>query len=77
MMMYPEIQRKAQAEIDTVIGIDRVPTLADQVNLPYVAAVVKEVLRWGPASPIGKLNVLQSHGVRLSCFRETDYKRTC
>ena len=53
MIMYPEVQRKAQEEIDRVIGNDRLPTLADQPNLPYVEAVAKEVLRWNPVAPLG------------------------
>ncbi len=43
--MYPEIQRKAQAEVDRVIGRDRLPNFTDEPSLPYVAALVKEVLR--------------------------------
>ena len=62
MVTHPEIQRKAQAEIDRVIGDDRFPTLADRANLPYVDAVAKEVLRWMPVVPLGKPNSLQSHG---------------
>ena len=62
MVMHPQIQRKAQAEIDRVIGNDRFPTLADQPKLPYVDAVAKEVLRWRPVTPFGKSNVLRSNG---------------
>ena len=54
MMMYPEARRKAQAEIDRVIGGDRLPTMADQPSLPYVDALVKEVLRWNPVVPLGE-----------------------
>ena len=68
MMMYPKIQQKAQVEIDMVVGNDQLPTLADQANLPYVDAVAKEVLRWGPVSPIGKPNILRSHGVAPLSF---------
>lgn len=53
MARYPEVQRKAQEEIDRVIGNDRLPTFADQANLPYVEAVAKEVLRWNPVAPFG------------------------
>ena len=63
MVMHPEVQRKAQAEIDRVVGNDRFPTIADQANLPYVDAIAKEVLRWGPIVPVGKPNVLRSRGV--------------
>ena len=57
MVMHPEVQRKAQAEIDRVIGGGRLPTLADQPNLPYVDALVKEVFRWQQVVPLGKLEV--------------------
>ncbi|OCB88748.1 cytochrome P450 [Sanghuangporus baumii] len=53
MTMYPEIQRKAQEEIDRVVGSDRIPGFEDRDNLPYVDAVVKEVLRWHPIGPMG------------------------
>ncbi|KAG2148121.1 cytochrome P450 [Suillus clintonianus] len=53
MTLFPDIQKKAQAEIDAVIGPDRLPTLADRASLPYTEAVAKEVLRWNVVSPIG------------------------
>ncbi|PYH90324.1 cytochrome P450 [Aspergillus ellipticus CBS 707.79] len=53
MALYPDVQRKTQEEIDRVIGKDRLPTFDDQENLPYVNAVVKEVLRWHPVAPMG------------------------
>ena len=57
MTLYPEVQRKAQEEVDRVIGSDRLPTLADQSSLPYVDALVQEVLRWNPVGPLGKFAV--------------------
>lgn len=53
MTLHPEVQLKAQAEIDSVIGSERLPTIADQGSLPYVNAVIQEVLRWQPVAPIG------------------------
>ncbi|KAJ3547603.1 hypothetical protein NM688_g5386 [Phlebia brevispora] len=53
MTLYPDVQRKAQEEIDKVIGTDRLPTSADRDALPYIDALVTEVLRWNPVSPIG------------------------
>ena len=58
MVLHPEVQVKAQAEIDNVIGRDRLPTFEDRPNLPYVDALVKEVLRWGPVAPMGKMTHL-------------------
>ncbi|KAK7041600.1 hypothetical protein VNI00_009188 [Paramarasmius palmivorus] len=53
MITFPEAQRRAQEEIDNVIGRTRVPTLNDMEHLPYTRAVVKEVLRWRPPAPMG------------------------
>jgi cytochrome P450 len=53
MTVYPEVQRKAQAEIDRVIGISRLPGFQDRQNLHYIDAIVKEVLRWHPVAPLG------------------------
>ena len=50
--MHPEVQTKAQEEIDRVIGTNRVPEIADRPNLPYLDAMVKEVLRWHPVAPM-------------------------
>ncbi|KAK4067389.1 uncharacterized protein Triagg1_7569 [Trichoderma aggressivum f. europaeum] len=53
MIMNPDVQRKAQEEIDNVVGPDRLPSRADQENLPYVNAIVKESLRYFPVAPMG------------------------
>ncbi|KAH9983873.1 cytochrome P450 [Russula vinacea] len=52
MTLYPEVQRKAQAEIDSVVGNSRLPDYSDQDALPYIQAVLKEVLRWHPVTPL-------------------------
>jgi len=53
MIAFPEVQRRAQAELDSVVGRDRLPTFADAPRLPYVCAIVREVLRWRPVIPFG------------------------
>lgn len=53
MILFPEVQKKAQAEIDAVVGSGRLPTIADRDSLPYVCSVQKEVLRWRPVVPMG------------------------
>ncbi|RDB15644.1 O-methylsterigmatocystin oxidoreductase [Hypsizygus marmoreus] len=54
MMQYPEIQLRAQKEIDTYLGDEsHLPTLKDSASLPYLACVLKEILRWGTVSPLG------------------------
>ncbi|KZV67267.1 cytochrome P450 [Peniophora sp. CONT] len=51
MLAYPEVQQRAQDELDTVVGRARVPTFADMPNLPYISAMVKEIIRWRPVTP--------------------------
>ncbi|KAJ5103037.1 hypothetical protein N7532_003566 [Penicillium argentinense] len=52
MALFPEVQHKAQQEIDKVVESGQMPQFRDRENLPYVNAVVKEVLRWHPVVPI-------------------------
>jgi len=52
MTINPAVQQKAQAEIDRVIGPNRLPTASDRDQLPYIDAIVKEVLRWHPVAPM-------------------------
>ena len=52
MALHPDAQRKAQAEIDEVVGTDRLPLVSDRGSLPYVEALVKEVIRWHPMVPM-------------------------
>ncbi|KAK0470764.1 cytochrome P450 [Armillaria novae-zelandiae] len=53
MMLYPEVQKKAQAELDSVLGGDRLPSFDDQEDLPYINALCKELVRFHPVAPIG------------------------
>ena len=53
MALNPLVVRKAQEELDRVVGSERLPDFSDQVDLPYISAIVKEVLRWGCPVPIG------------------------
>ncbi|KAJ8086181.1 hypothetical protein PM082_005004 [Marasmius tenuissimus] len=54
MTLHPEVLKKAQTEIDTVIGNDRLPGIEDRGQLPYIDALVKEVFRWNSVVPLGK-----------------------
>ena len=53
MALNPRAMRKAQEELDQVVGGGRLPDFSDQVDLPYISAIVKEVLRWGCPTPMG------------------------
>ena len=54
MCTHPLTQHAAQAELDSVIGNDRLPSISDRAQLPYIDALMKEVLRWSPIAPLGK-----------------------
>lgn len=51
MILHPEVQIKAQEEIDRVVGDSRLPDFSDREGLPYVEAVYLETLRWRPTIP--------------------------
>ncbi|KAF8602930.1 cytochrome P450 [Ceratobasidium sp. AG-I] len=52
MSAFPEAQRKAHAELDAVVGHNRMPTPEDFPHLPYIQAVIKECHRWRPVGPL-------------------------
>lgn len=49
----PEVQLRARAELDRVIGSERLPCFLDESNLPYIRAIVTETLRIRPVTSIG------------------------
>ncbi|KAJ6620363.1 cytochrome P450 [Mycena sp. CBHHK59/15] len=69
MLANPVAQKKAQEEIDSVVGQDRLPDFDDEASLPYVAAVMKEAFRWRNVTPIAIPHYLpvddEYHGYRL------------
>ncbi|OAX34999.1 cytochrome P450 [Rhizopogon vinicolor AM-OR11-026] len=52
MMNNPEVQERAQSEIDNIVGFDRLPNFDDLPALPYVGALIREVKRWRPITPL-------------------------
>ena len=48
-----DVLPKAWEELDRVVGTERPPTWSDEPNLPYVRAIIKEVLRWRPVAVLG------------------------
>ncbi|KAH9039825.1 cytochrome P450 [Lactarius pseudohatsudake] len=53
LILYPEVQKRAQAELDSVISRDRLPTYDDRPHLPYIEAMSKELMRWHMVMPLG------------------------
>ena len=54
MALHPEVQKKAQAEIDAVVGPERLPEIEDRPSLPYINALIKELMRWNLVTPLGE-----------------------
>ncbi|EMD37284.1 hypothetical protein CERSUDRAFT_153831 [Gelatoporia subvermispora B] len=48
MVLYPDIQAKAQDELDTILDGSRLPDLSDRASMPYITSIMKEALRWKP-----------------------------
>jgi len=56
MVKHPEVLRKAQEEIDSVVGHSRLPMFRDRSSLPYIDAMFTETLRWGCPLPLSTLS---------------------
>ena len=52
MLKHPDVQRKAQEELDLHIGRDRLPTHEDYSSLTYIQAIIMESMRWQPTLPL-------------------------
>ncbi|KAI0451231.1 cytochrome P450 [Xylaria acuta] len=52
LLIFPEVSKLAQAEIDRVCG-DRIPDLNDLPDLPYIRGCIKESMRWMPTAILG------------------------
>ena len=53
MALHPHVMQKAQEELDRVVGNERLPEFSDWDNLPYISALLKELLRWACPGPFG------------------------
>ncbi|KAG8755039.1 hypothetical protein FRC11_006280 [Ceratobasidium sp. 423] len=65
LAVYPEVQEKAQREIDAIVGTNRLPTLGDRENLSYIERLLTEIVRWHPTAPLGVPHV---------CTQENEYR---
>jgi cytochrome P450 len=61
MVMNPDVQKKAQSHIDSVLGHSRLPEISDRGSIPYVDAVMYETLRYYPVVPLGTISLLIPH----------------
>jgi hypothetical protein len=54
MVLYPEVAIKLQAELDSVLGSgERLPSIEDREDMPYLENTMLELLRWQPITPLG------------------------
>ncbi|KAF3391846.1 hypothetical protein DPV78_010698 [Talaromyces pinophilus] len=53
LLLYSTVAKRAQQEIDDIVGSDRLPRFEDLPQMPYMDALIKEVLRWQPVTPLG------------------------
>ncbi|KAF1927809.1 cytochrome P450 [Didymella exigua CBS 183.55] len=70
MMRFPDVQAKALAEIEAVVGVaQRLPVYEDLESIPYVRYLMKELWRWRPPVALGHPHIvtkeLTYNGVRL------------
>ncbi|KDQ63502.1 hypothetical protein JAAARDRAFT_147890 [Jaapia argillacea MUCL 33604] len=53
MVLHPEVQKRAQADLDAVVGVEgRLPDFEDRSRLPFIDAIISETLRWHPVTPL-------------------------
>ncbi|CAE6463656.1 unnamed protein product [Rhizoctonia solani] len=65
MVLNPDVQTRAQQEIDKNLGHGTMPQISDRERLPYVNRLILEVLRWRPVLPIA---------IPHQCFQDDVYR---
>lgn len=53
LVLYPSVQERAQAEVDAIVGRERLPEFDDRPHMPYIDAICRELLRWRMVTPMG------------------------
>ncbi|KAJ9635319.1 hypothetical protein H2204_005880 [Knufia peltigerae] len=76
MALYPEWQTKLQEELDSIVGLDRLPSFADLPQLILVRAVAKEILRWRPVVPGSKTITYFSRFGMVANFSDLPHRLT-
>ncbi|XP_060063804.1 vitamin D(3) 25-hydroxylase-like [Ylistrum balloti] len=64
----PDVQQKMRDEIDQVIGRERLPTIEDRKNLPYVQACIYELLRYQSHLPLTAAHANIDHEVEIEGY---------
>ena len=68
MVLYPSAQKRAQEELDRVLGHARLPEFGDQQSLSYLQAILLEVMRLYPVAPLSTRYQFSSQGEKeLTC----------
>ncbi|KAF9067150.1 O-methylsterigmatocystin oxidoreductase [Rhodocollybia butyracea] len=68
MVLQQSAQSKAQKEIDAVVGHDRLPTLQDREQMPYVEALLQEVMRVYTITPLGLPHLVSENDTHHGYF---------
>jgi cytochrome P450 len=76
-LSHPEVQKKAQEEVDAVTMRERLPTFEDRPQLPFVDAICKEVMRWKPIAPLGEFTSSRAYFTRADAYDDESTIRRC
>jgi len=68
MARNTHVVKKAQKQLDDVLGGGRLPEHSDMDDLPYITAIIKEIFRWSPPVPIGTSHRLMEDDVYKGMF---------
>uniref|UniRef100_A0A8H7Y6Y8 O-methylsterigmatocystin oxidoreductase n=1 Tax=Psilocybe cubensis TaxID=181762 RepID=A0A8H7Y6Y8_PSICU len=68
MVLHPDIQKRCQDEIDSVTGGTRLPEIVDKDKLPYMNAMMWELMRWQPVSPLALPHRLMKDDIYNGCI---------
>ncbi|ETW77249.1 cytochrome P450 monooxygenase 26 [Heterobasidion irregulare TC 32-1] len=68
LLRYPEVQERAQSELDAIVGRDRLPEYEDKEALPYINAICQELLRWRMVAPLGVPHAVMEDDVYEGLF---------
>ncbi|KAJ7159322.1 cytochrome P450 [Mycena crocata] len=63
MALYPDVQKKAQEEVDLLLKGNRLPSVEDRPSLPYVNAVITETMRWHVSLPLSMPRVAEQDDI--------------